>query len=60
MGEHYSKLYSTENTVSPTALDAIANLLTMEELDTEPTAEELSKAIDNMAKQQAVIGSLQT
>ena len=35
--EHYSDLYSRENIVSPSALDAVECLPTMEELDTEPT-----------------------
>ena len=47
--EHYSDLYSRQNIVSPAALDTIQCLPTMEELDTEPTVEELSKAIDRMA-----------
>ena len=51
--EHYSDLYSRENSVSPFALDAVECLLTMEELDTEPTLEVLSKAIDSMASGKA-------
>ena len=47
--EHYSDIYSRENIVSPTALDAVECLPTMEELDTEPTLEELSRAIDSLA-----------
>ena len=47
--EHYSDLYSRENTVSPAALDAIECLSTMDELDSEPLVEELSKAIDSLA-----------
>ena len=47
--EHYSDLYSRENTVSPAALDAIESLPTMDELDSEPLVEELSKAIDSLA-----------
>ena len=34
--------------MSPSALDAVECLSTMEELDTEPTLEELSKAIDSL------------
>ena len=45
--EHYSDLYSRENTVSRTALDDIECMLTMDELDSEPLVEELSKAIDS-------------
>ena len=44
--EHYSDLYSRQNVVTSAALDASECLPTMEELDTEPTVEELSKAID--------------
>ena len=35
--EHFSDIYSRENIVSPSALDAVECLPTMEELDTEPT-----------------------
>ena len=45
--EHYFYIYPRENIVSPSALDAVECLPTMEELDTEPTLEELSKAIDS-------------
>ena len=51
--EHYSNIYSRENIVSPSALDAVEFLTTMEELDTEPTLEELSKAIDSLASGKA-------
>ena len=44
--EHYLELYSTQNVVSDTALSAIQELPVLDELDTEPTVEELSKAID--------------
>ena len=47
--EHYSDLYSRQNTVSATALDAIECLPTMKELDVIPTVQELSKAMDNLA-----------
>ncbi|XP_038062349.1 uncharacterized protein LOC119732818 [Patiria miniata] len=47
--EHYMELYATENTVSEEALNGIANMPVMEELDTDPTQEELSKAIDSLA-----------
>ena len=43
--EHYSHLSSRENIVLPSDLDAVECLPTMEELDTEPTLEEISKAI---------------
>ena len=51
--EHYSDIYSRENTVSPSALDAVESLPTMAEVDTEPTLEELSKAIDSLASGKA-------
>ena len=46
--EHYMELYATENTVSEEALNDIASLPVMEELDKEPTRVELSKAIDSL------------
>ncbi|XP_076052811.1 uncharacterized protein LOC143032227 [Oratosquilla oratoria] len=51
--EHYSELYSRENTVAPSALDAIEPLAIMEELDAEPTITELCKAIDSLASGKA-------
>ena len=51
--EHYSDLYSRENTVSPTTLDVIECLPTMDELDSEPSVEELGKAIDSFPWHQA-------
>ena len=47
--EHYSQVYSRENIVSPSALDAVECLPAMEELDAEPTLEELSDAIGSLA-----------
>ena len=46
--EHYSQLYSQENTVSETAIDAMETFAVMGELDDIPTLEELSKAIDGL------------
>ena len=51
--EHYSDIYSKENTVSHSALGAIERLPTMDELDAEPTVVELSKAIDSLASGKA-------
>ncbi|XP_076035992.1 uncharacterized protein LOC143021955 [Oratosquilla oratoria] len=51
--EHYSELYSRENTIAPSALDAIEPLPIMEELDAEPTIAELGKAIDSLASGKA-------
>ena len=47
--EHYSDLYSRENTVTPSALGAIKCMPIMEELDAEPTVDKLSKVIDGLA-----------
>ena len=47
--EHYSDLYSRQNTVTASALDAVECLPTMEELDCNPTIDELSKAIDSLS-----------
>lgn len=51
--EHYSDLYSRRNVVTTAALDAIECLPVMEELYTEPTIEELNKAIDSLASGKA-------
>ena len=51
--EHYSELYSRENMVTPSALDSIESLPTMEELDAVPSEGELSKAIDSLASGKA-------
>ena len=47
--EHYSDLYSRENTVTPSALGTIKCMPIMEELDVEPTMDKLSKVIDSLA-----------
>ena len=47
--EHYSDLYSKENTVYHSALEAIERLPTMDELDAEPIVVELSKGLDSLA-----------
>ncbi|XP_076061610.1 uncharacterized protein LOC143037357 [Oratosquilla oratoria] len=47
--EHYSCLYSRDNTVGPSALDTIECMAIMEELDVEPAVDELSKAISSLA-----------
>ena len=46
--EHYLELYSTENTITDQALDTIETLPVMTELDSEPTEDDLSKAIDSL------------
>ncbi|XP_063598208.1 uncharacterized protein LOC134774742 [Penaeus indicus] len=50
--EHYSELYSRQN-VTSAALDAIKGLPVLEELDTEPIIEDLSKTIDSLASGKA-------
>ena len=47
--KHYSELYSRETVVTNAALNAIRDLPMMEELDNEPTIEDLSKAIDSLS-----------
>ena len=47
--EHYLELYSTENTVSEEACNSIHLMLIIEELDSEPTASEIEKAINGLA-----------
>ena len=51
--ERYSDLYSRQNVVTTAALDAIECLPVMEELDTEPTTEELNKTINSLASGKA-------
>ena len=47
--EHYLELYSTQNIVTDTALNALPGLPVIEELDNTPKLEELSIAIDGLA-----------
>ena len=47
--EHYLELYATQNVVAANALDSLPNLTVMNELDSPPTQEELSKAIDSLS-----------
>ena len=48
--EHYLELYSTQNMVTDTALNALLGLPVIEEeIDNTPTLEELSIAIDGLA-----------
>ncbi|XP_035663411.1 uncharacterized protein LOC118407100 [Branchiostoma floridae] len=46
--EHYSELYARENTINETTLDSIETLSVLWELDTVPTLEEMSKAVDSL------------
>ena len=47
--EHYLELYSTQNIVTDTALNALPGLPVIEELDNTPTLEEFSITIDGLA-----------
>ena len=47
--QHFSLLYSKQNVVTDAALQHMESLPTMDDLDNEPTVEELSKAITAMA-----------
>ena len=51
--KHYLDIYSRENSVTQEALDSIEDLPVLEELDSEPTLEELSKAINALASGKA-------
>ena len=51
--EHYLDIYSRENSVTQEVLDSVEDLPVLEELDSEPTLEELSKAIDALASGKA-------
>ena len=47
--DHYSELYSKVNVVSKEALMAMESLSTMDELDSEPTLEEINQALDQLS-----------
>ena len=51
--EHYTELYARENVVTDDALNAIECLPELEELDREPTIDELSEALDSLASGKA-------
>ena len=51
--EHYQELYSRETTVTDRAIENTPSLPVMEDLDTPPTVEELSKAVDSLANNKA-------
>ena len=51
--EHYTELYAKENVVIEDALNAIECLPELEELDREPTIDELSEALDSLASGKA-------
>ena len=47
--EHYSALYAKDNMVTEDALNTIESLPVLEELDSQPSLEELGKALDSLA-----------
>ena len=51
--EHYQELYSRENIVTDKAREGTEVLPTMDELDAQPTIEELEKALDSLASGKA-------
>ena len=51
--EHYTELYARENVVTEDPLNAIECLPELEELDREPTIDELSEALDSLASGKA-------
>ena len=51
--EHYQELYSNEDTVSEESLNSIKLMPVMVELDSEPTASEIKKAINGLANGKA-------
>ena len=51
--EHYSELYSKVNVVSEEALMAMSSLSTMDELDSEPTLEDINQALDQLSSGKA-------
>ena len=53
--EHYSELYAREIIVTEDALNAIECLPVLEELDEEPTLDELSEALDSHATGKATL-----
>ena len=51
--EHYSELYSRVNVVSEEALIAIKSLSIMDELDSEPTLEDINQTLDQLSSGKA-------
>ena len=47
--EHWVELYSRMNVVSEEAFMAMESLSTMDELDSEPTLEEINQALDQLS-----------
>ena len=53
--EHYEELYSRETLVTKEALDAVESLPCMQELDQEPTMEDLMEAINILPRRKAPV-----
>ena len=51
--EHYSELYSRVNVISEEALMAMESLSIMDELDSEPTLEDINQALDQLSSGKA-------
>ena len=51
--EHYTELYASENVVTEDALNAVECRPELEELDREPTIDELCEALDSLASGKA-------
>ena len=51
--EHYSELYSRVNVVSDEVLMAMESLSIMDELDSEPTLEDINQALDQLSSGKA-------
>ena len=51
--EHYSELFSRMNVFREEALMAMESLSTMDELDSEPTLEEINQALDQLTSGKA-------
>ena len=51
--EHYSELYSRVNVVSEEALMALESVSIMDELDSEPTLEDINQALDQLSSGKA-------
>ena len=47
--EYYSELYSRVNVISEEALMAMESLSIMDELDSEPTLEDINQALDHLS-----------
>ena len=51
--EHYSELYSRVNVISEEAFMAMESLSIMDELDSEPTLQDINQALDQLSSGKA-------